>query len=188
MKIIIHVMSPARDVFMYRCLVGARARAYRAIVEKGKDAQPRRGEEHYARLFKELRVDIETWMAKQAKANGSQDLSEAVERTILGKLAAFGTRGQWSADFLNTNRIFRAWYFNTRARIQLGRHIVAAILFDRVFAPFAFGLPEELANALAWVERDINVRGLYPLTLSLILQSRNSVEFLWFINPWDWEP
>ena len=140
-----------------------------SIVEKGKDAQPRRGEEHYARLFKELRVDIEAWMAKQAKANGSQELAETVERAILDKLAAFGIRGQWSADFLTTNRIFHTWYLNTRSRIQLGRHIIAAILFDQVFVPFAFGLPEEWAHALAWVERDINVRGRYPLTWHLLI-------------------
>jgi hypothetical protein len=141
-----------------------------SIMEKGKDSQPRRGEEHYARLFKELRADIETWMAKQAKANGSQELAEAVERAILDKLAAFGIRGQWSADFLTTNRIFHAWYLNTRSRIQLGRHIIAAILFDQVFVPFAFGLPEEWDHALAWVERDINVRGRYPLTWQLIFR------------------
>ena len=140
-----------------------------SIIEKGKDAQPRRGEEHYARLFKELRADIETWMAKQAKANGSQELAEAVERAILDKLRAFGIRGQWSADFLSTNRIFHTWYLNTRSRIQLGRHIIAAILFDEVYAPFAFGLPEEWAHALAWVERDINVRGRYSLTWHLLI-------------------
>lgn len=127
-----------------------------AIVQKGKDSQPLRGEEYYARLFKELKAEIETWMARQAKTNGSQELSAGTERTLLENLANFGRRGQWSAEFLNTNGFFQAWYANTRSRIQLGRHIVAAILFDEVFSPFAFGLPDEWAKAMAWVEKDNN--------------------------------
>jgi len=127
-----------------------------AIVQKGKDTQPLRAEEYYARLFRELKAEIETWMAKQAKANASQEMSEKAESVLLQKLANFGLRGQWSAEFLKPNGVFRTWYANIRSRIQLGRHIIAVLLFDQVFFPFAFGLPDEWAKAMAWVEKYIN--------------------------------
>ena len=102
-------------------------------------------------------------MVKQAKANGGQELSAAAERSILEKLTALGKSGQWSAEFLTKSQIFPSWYINARSRIQLGRHIVAAVLFDQVFSPFAFGLPQEWAQALQWVERNINAHGVYPV-------------------------
>ena len=158
-----------------------------AIVQKGKDTQPLRGEEYYARLFKELKADIETWMAKQAKANRAQALSEIVGRTLLEKFSNFGLRSQWSAEFLRTDKLFETLYSDTRSRIQLGRHIVASILFDQVFAPFAFGLPGEWAKAMAWVEND-NSRGLSPREYndSSPKASYGSAGFSWFISPWAW--
>ena len=145
-----------------------------SIIQKGKDAQPLRAEEYYARLFKELRAEIETWMVKQVKANGTQQISETAEHTLLKKLATFGRRGKWSAEFLGTDGFFHTWYANTRSKIQLGRHIVAVTLFDEVFAPFAFGLPEEWAKAMAWVEKDNNCG---KLCLTNVCANRSEPQF-----------
>ena len=149
-----------------------------SIVQKGSDTQPLRAEEYYARTFRELKADIEMWIARRAKPQGSLELSITAELGILEKLASFGDRGQWSADFLKADRqVFQSWYRSPRSRIQLCRHVLASILMDQVFVPFVFGLPSEVGNALAWVERDINARGLASLFTTIDFQNRSLAEF-----------
>jgi hypothetical protein len=122
----------------------------------GGNVQPLRPEEFYAQKFRELKSEIEMWIAKNAKSNGPLELSGALRMEILERLSKFGDCGTETSDFLNLNpEEFRNYYRNPRHRIQLVRNIVAAILFDQVFEPFAVGLHPEVSKALDWIEKDI---------------------------------
>lgn len=122
----------------------------------GGNVQPLRPEEFYTQSFWELKSEIEMWIAKNAKLNGSLELSDTLRREILEKLSEVGDCGTESSDFLDLNQEeFGTYYRNPRHRIQLIRNIFSAFLFDQIFQPFAVGLHPEVLKFLAWIEKDI---------------------------------
>jgi hypothetical protein len=131
------------------------------IVERSMASEPLRGEQFYSQQFRELLAEVETWVAKMDKSRGLQELSTNTANDIVERLGRIGRRGQSSADFLKKNNtLFWRAYRTPTSRIQLERHLVAAILFDNIFSPFAFGLLPEWAEALAWIVEDIEKTGM----------------------------
>ena len=136
-------------------------RAY--ISEAGKQQSPIRGETIYIRCFRELKTDIESWIARNAKASVTRIFSIHEEAHILGKLTEFGIHGQKAAAYLRIDNRIQRWCRNPSYRIQLVRHIVAAFLFGYIFQPFIVGLPATSREPLSWIiDNDIRFRGALP--------------------------
>lgn len=127
------------------------------IAKTNTDVNPFHDEEYYLQSLQELKSEIEMWIAKHAKANGVEVLSAAEEAGVLEILFASGQCGKNSYDFLN--RDFRGLYGNARSRIPLLRHVVALVLFEQIFEPFAAGLPSTVSPVLTWIEDDLMLRG-----------------------------
>jgi chromosome segregation ATPase len=133
-------------------------RAY--ISQAGKQQSPIRDEMIYIRGFRELKTDVESWIARNAKASAAQIFSINQEAHILGTLADSGIHGQKASVYLRTDNRVQRWYRNPSYRIQLVRHIVAAFLFGHVFQPFIVGLPATSPELLSWIiDNDIKSRG-----------------------------
>lgn len=134
-------------------------RTYIVDMEKGRG--PLHDEEYYIQRFEELRGGIESWIAKHAKANSRQALSEQAQVEVLGILAKLGPYGAISSRFLNAeSHDIQSLYGNRRSCIALIRHVVALFLFTEVFEQFAFGLPSSFSDELKWMKLDIFTRGI----------------------------
>jgi len=136
------------------------------IVDRSMAADPVRPEQFYIKEFRELLADVESWVAKMDRSGGTQELSPNTANEIVTHLGAIGSRGLSSADFLRTNNtLFQRAYRIPTSRIQLERHIVAAILYDKVLAPVAFGIPPNLAVALSYILDDVEKTGTGKLII-----------------------
>jgi predicted nucleic acid-binding Zn-ribbon protein len=131
----------------------------RYIVKMENNLQPVQDEEYYIRMFEEIRSEVENWVAKQGKSNAGPALSPSDEGKLFKILSGLGSTGRKSAEFLSQNSFCTVWYANTRSRIQLLRHIVAIFLFEKIFKPFAAGLPTKFSEALFWIGDDVISRG-----------------------------
>lgn len=118
------------------------------------DLKPFHEEEFYIQGFREIKADIEMWVATNA-INGGDALSANEEAYLLQSLAAVGPRGKNSADILGRRKAMRTLYKNARCRIPFIRHIIALFLYDHILEPFAFGFTPPLSQALLWIDSDI---------------------------------
>jgi hypothetical protein len=125
------------------------------INERSMAKGPLRGEQFYASEFRELFTLIDTWVVTIDRptggSEGTQPTDLATDRAdkIVKGLRESGTRGSASATFLQTNgALFQRAYRSPRSRVELERHVIAAILFDQVFAPLVFGIPADWAEML----------------------------------------
>ena len=119
-------------------------------------------DDHYARNFIELKYLIETEMLKLSRAHNGHVLSDDVPDMVFEKLMALGETGEncrkvlaskeYSIPFLYSQGIWRH---------ALLRHVVALFLFERVFQPFAFGLPPAVSIAFQVVDSNILANGMY---------------------------
>lgn len=124
------------------------------------DWNPVHDEEYYIQRFREIKTDIEMWVASYA-GKGLGKLSDTSEARLLQILTRFGV------EFLNANLETRILYKEPRLRIPFIRHIIAAFLFHQVFRPFAFGLPPEISHALEYIQADIISHGsLFKKTIN----------------------
>jgi hypothetical protein len=119
------------------------------IVERSMASEQFQPEHVYASKFRELFADIETWVVKMDRSAGIQELPDSRADQILKALRETGTRGVSSAEFLSTNSaLFRQAFRSPRSRVQLERHIIAALLFDKLLAPMVFGISTDWAQFL----------------------------------------
>lgn len=133
----------------------------RYIVKMENDIQPLQDEEYYIQMFDELKSEVENWVAKQGKSNAGPALSPSDEGRLFQIISDLGSSGRKSVEFLSQNNFCTVWYANTRSRIQLLRHIVAIFLFEKIFKPFAAGLPTKFSEALVWIGDDVISRGSF---------------------------
>jgi len=148
------------------------------IIERSMAREPLHGEQFYAKDFRELAADVETWVAKMDRSGGIHDLSADKENEIFKRLGEIGLRASSSAAFMEKNKsLFQRVYRTPRSRVHLKRHIVAVILYDKVFAPLVFGLPPDCAKTLARIMEAIEDDGIERTTTTwLIVQSRIWIE------------
>jgi len=90
-------------------------RAY--ISQVGKQQSPIRDDTIYIRGFRELKTDVESWIARNAKASAAQIFSINQEAHILGTLAESGIHGQKASVYLRTDNRVQRWYRNPSYRI-----------------------------------------------------------------------
>ena len=134
------------------------------IIKMESDLLPVRDEEYYIQLFEGIKSEVEMWSAKHGKSNAGATLSQEHEDRLFDAIANLGNSGTASVNFLRANpRFFRAWYSNARSLIQLIRHVIAVFLYDKIFEPFAAGLPTEFSKSLVWIGNDVIQHGFFPL-------------------------
>ena len=98
---------------------------------------------------KNLKAIMEMWIVKHSKSSAEKELSQSQEIELLKLLPSFGKSGKASAEFLkNKSTIVSKLVCKYPIRILLVRHIVAVLLIDQVFEPFASGLPSSLSQAI----------------------------------------
>lgn len=121
------------------------------VLERSMPSKQIQPERVYNSEFRELFDDIETWIVKMDASAGIQDLSASRANQILKGLRKIGRRCTSSAEFLQTNTaLFQEAFRFPRFRVQLQRHIVGAILFDKVLAPMVFGISTD------WMFKHLN--------------------------------
>ena len=132
----------------------------RAHIAKAESQQsPLRDEDFYIQNFGEIKTEIESWIARNAKTNAAQSLSDRQEINLLQSIAELGEHGQKASKYLRANNRVQTWYSTPRWRIPLARHIVAAFIFAHIFQPFVVGLPTSSSEVLEWIDNDIMSRG-----------------------------
>ena len=99
--------------------------------------EPLRGEQYYVLEFTQLRMDIESWAAKETRNMTKQMLSDQEYSQILQLISSCGETGRNAAEWFQ--RIHRRTWQDRRIKIGLVRHFVAVVLFDHVFERFTFG-------------------------------------------------
>ena len=124
------------------------------IVQNETDLKPVKDEEFYIQTFEEIKAEVEMWVAKQAKSHAAQMLPQSNEAKLFETLSTWGETGSRSVQFLAPKHYCGVWYSIMRSRIQLIRHLISIFLFDKIFQPFAAGLPDEFSRALVWIGHD----------------------------------
>ena len=130
------------------------------IGRMSKVQEPLRGEDHYIKLFDDLKNDIDSWVAGHSKKNANASLRPQVPSTILVKLGALGEHGQHTTEFLRLPHLLQL-YSGKKTRIPLIRHVVALYLFDQIFEPFAFGLTRDSSKNMIDIEDQLFKQGAF---------------------------
>ena len=121
--------------------------------------EPLRGDDHYIKLFDDLKNDIDSWVASLSKKNASATLRPGVPKTILVKLGALGEHGHYTAEFLRP--LLLQLHGGRKTRIPLIRHVLALFLFDQIFEPFAFGLTRDSSKNMKDIEDRLFKQGSF---------------------------
>lgn len=109
------------------------------ITEMSSAQEPLREERYYVLEFMQIRMDIESLVAKETRNSMSkQSLSEQECAQLVQILKTCGDTGISAAEWFDKKELSRGWQ-DRRSRIYLIRHFIAAVLFDHVFERFAFG-------------------------------------------------
>ena len=120
-------------------------------------------DDYYIQLFEEIKFEVEIWSAKHGKSNAGATLSQEHEDQLLDIMVHLGNSGIASVSFLRANpRFLRTWYSNARSLIQFVRHVIASFLYDKIFEPFAAGLPTQFSQALDWIRSYVIEDGFFP--------------------------
>jgi hypothetical protein len=92
-------------------------------------------------------------------------LSNEAGLEILGVLSEFVPSGEFTARLLQDPTYDTIWtlHQDARKRVAFARHLIALFLWDRVFKPFAFGLPLEQSTILKEIEKYIVGNGALPI-------------------------
>jgi hypothetical protein len=92
-------------------------------------------------------------------------LSKEAGLEILGILSEFVPSGRFTARLLQEPTYDTIWtlHQDPRKRVAFARHLIALFLWDRVFKPFAFGLPLEQSTILKEIEKYIVRNGALPV-------------------------
>lgn len=130
------------------------------FVDSSLARQPKREEQFYSQDFRQLLADVETWVAKLDRSGGTQELPTDRATEIIKRLREIGQWGAKSGDYWEKNNtFFQLAYRTARSRVQLQRHIVATILFDKVFVPIVFGIPPFHAQEMGRLARVVETIG-----------------------------
>jgi hypothetical protein len=128
------------------------------LVAMTRPQQPLYGEDHYIHGLQDLNNGIQSWLVGLSrKTQGKESLTQVSQTKILGKLKEFGSCGQNSAKQLGQH--LEEYYGSKVMRIPLLRHIVGLFLFDRIFDPFAYPMPNEISDWFKCVEDNLFKQG-----------------------------
>jgi hypothetical protein len=123
------------------------------IVEMGNELNPAYDEDHYIDGFEKIKMKLEMWVA-------SHSVSGVMPKDIVKKiwldLSNHGLvwRGASTGPLVDPN-VFRGWYTDDTARLQLIRSFAGAFLFQHVFQPYIFGMDHAIAESFRLVGDDI---------------------------------
>ena len=120
--------------------------------------EPLHEEDFYILNFNQIRMDIESWIAKETRAKPNGLFPEASQSAILSALSIWGEQGKIAAEKLKGD--LQAFYDDRRTRIVLIRHLVALALYDAILSRFAFGLPRDSSDYFHEIEKQIFTEGL----------------------------
>jgi hypothetical protein len=134
-----------------------RSQIYSMVTGRG----PEYDDEHYAGKFDKLKCLIETEMLKLSRAHNGLFLSDEIPMRLFEKLARLGEIGDSCCTVLASRPYsIQLLYTQGILRHALLRHVVALYLFQFVFRPFAFGLPDPVSGAFKFVNGDVLVKGM----------------------------
>jgi hypothetical protein len=119
--------------------------------------EPLREEEYYILQFNQIKIDIDSWVAKETRSKPTEPLSDETRNMISSALAGLGRHGSHSAD--NIMPQIQMFYGDRRRRIALIRHIIAIVLFEKIFSRFVFGLNHNSSEYLSYIESQIYSSG-----------------------------
>jgi hypothetical protein len=127
------------------------------ITEMSSAQEPLREEQYYILEFTQIRMDIESWAAKETRNMPKQTLSEQECAQLVQSLSACGETGINAAEWFQ-RRDRRGWQ-DRRSRICLIRHFVAVVLFGHVFERFAFSFDRTWSKYFSDMEKLICKNG-----------------------------
>ena len=119
--------------------------------------EPIREERYYILEFNQIGIDVESWAVKETRTMPTQSLSKADSFTIVSELVASGEHGKKAAKWFGNKD--KRFFQERRNRIAVIRHVVAVVLFDRVFDRFAFGFSREQSMYFDEIEKRICLNG-----------------------------
>lgn len=132
------------------------------IVGIGNEGNVEHNEDFYIKRFVQLKADIDMWIVRNAGM--PSELSKSSVTKFLQIFGSLGSHCKFSVDQLKHKETFRIWYKKDTSRVQMIRHIVAAVLLDQVFEQFVFGVAPEISDALQQINEDIMKHGIiFPL-------------------------
>ena len=135
------------------------------IAEMSSAQEPLREEKYYVLEFCQIGMDVDSWAAKETRTMSKKPLSEADCNQLFSELYKSGEHGKKAAEgFEAKTKIFQ----ERRNRIVLIRHVIAVILFDRIFDVFTFGLKREYAEYFKHIEAQICRNGFMLYDIKLI--------------------
>ena len=124
--------------------------------------EPLREEDYYIIEFCQIRIDIESWAAKETKTMPKQPLSEKNVSSLVSRLQSLGEHGRAAGQWILNKEI--NFFQQRRNRIALIRLVAAIVLFDKVFDLFSFGMGREDSEFFKGIEKDLCLTGTRPLT------------------------
>ena len=133
------------------------------ITEMSIAQEPLREEQYYILEFTQLRMDIESWAARETRNMTNQMPSDQEYAQILQVLRNCGETGTNAAEWFQ--RIHRKTWQDRRSKIGLIRHFVAVVLFDHVFERFAFGFDRGWSKYFTEMEKLICKNGILGSSL-----------------------
>jgi hypothetical protein len=128
------------------------------IAEMSSAQDPLRDEQFYILEFNQIRMDIESWAAKETRTMPKQFLSESESFQLISLLKTYGETGNNVAEWFR--RKDRRFFQERRTQIALIRHLIAVVLFDQVFNRFAFGFDRSHSKYFTDIEKLVCKHGL----------------------------
>jgi hypothetical protein len=128
------------------------------ITEMSSAQEPLRDEQFYILEFNQIRMDVESWAAKETRTMPKQFLPEPASSQLFSLLKTYGETGSNVAEWFRHKD--RRFFQERRNQIALIRHLIAVVLFDQVFDRFAFGFDRNYSKYFIDIEKLICKHGL----------------------------
>ena len=122
--------------------------------------EPIHEEEWLILQFCQIGMDIDSWAAKETRGKPAEPLSAADHQWLVERLTSLGRVGRKTVEMLGSR--LADMYQDRRKKITLIRHIVAILLCEDVFEPFAFGLSPNKSAYFKKIEIDLCLHGSNP--------------------------
>jgi hypothetical protein len=136
------------------------------IADMSSGQEPLREENYYVLEFRQIGMDVDSWAAKETRTMSKKPLSEADCKQLFSELYKSGEHGRKAAEgFEAKTKLFQ----ERRNRIVLIRHVIAIILFDRIFDVFTFGFKRDYADYFKDIEAQLCRNGFILYDFKLIL-------------------
>ena len=115
--------------------------------------EPLREEQFYVSQFDQIRMEIESWAAKETRGKVLEPVTTTCQDTVIAMLVVCGDHGKLAGDLLRSaSSLFGE---NRRTRIALIRHATAVWLYSMMFDRFAFGFNSKMSDQFKNVETTI---------------------------------